>query len=333
MSIKTTTSRSSGSGRPRLAVVGATGYAGAELVRLLLNHPHFELAAVASRSQVGRRLDSVHPGLCGLTDLVFCEPDPGDLASFDAVFLAVPHGSARQLAYALDRAGCSRIIDLSSDHRHVEGWTYGQAEWHRQQLGGATRVAVPGCFATAISLALAPFVASGQLVGDVQCVAATGSTGSGASPKQGTHHPERFVNLKGYKLLRHQHRPEVEAFLQGLGSFGKLHFVPLSAPVDRGILATVFLKLSEGSQDPLSTLKETYRSHPLVRLREESPELRHVRGTAFCDLHLVSDGPQIAVLSAIDNLGKGAAAQAIQCLNLSYKLPSQAGLEFAPCLP
>ena len=109
--------------------------------------------------------------------------------------------------------------------------------------------------------------------------------------------------------------------------------MPLSAPVDRGILATVFLTLNESGQDPISILETAYRSHPLVRVRQESPELRHVRGTAFCDLHLVSDGQQIAVLSAIDNLGKGAAAQAIQCLNLSYGLPSQAGLGFAPCLP
>lgn len=318
---------------PRAAIMGATGYAGAELVRLLLGHPGVVLASVVSRSVAGRRLDTVHPGLAGLTDLVFTAPDSAELATHDVVFLAVPHGSAADWANQLDTLGCERIIDLSSDHRHSAGWVYGQAEWHAAQVDGARRIAVPGCFATAISLALAPFVADQALVGPVQCVAATGSTGSGATPKQGTHHPERFVNLKAYKVLSHQHTPEVETFLRGLGEFDRLHFVPLSAPIDRGILATLFFTLSPGAADPQETLRKAYEDHPLVRVRQQSPELRHVRGTGFCDLHVARDGEQVTVLAALDNLGKGAAAQAVQCLNLSYGSSVNTGLEFAPCLP
>ena len=161
--------------------MGATGYAGAELVRLLLTHPDVELAAVASRGKAGARLDSVHPGLLGITDLVFAAPDAEALAQLDAVFLAVPHGTATELAAALDRAGAALILDLSADHRHAEGWVYGQAEWHAELLPGATRIAVPGCFATCIELAIAPFVASGRLHGPARVVAACQRRSTGGS--------------------------------------------------------------------------------------------------------------------------------------------------------
>lgn len=321
----------------KVGVVGATGYAGAELVRLLLGHPQAELAAVVSRGAAGRRLDAVHPGLIGCSDLVFEAPDPETLATLDAVFLAVPHGTATELAADLDRAGAPLILDLSADHRHVAGWVYGQVEWHRSQLPGATRIAVPGCFATAIELAIAPFVASGRLHGPARVVAATGSTGAGATAKAATHHPERFVNLKAYKVLSHQHGPEVTAFLGGLGRFDALHFVPLSAPVDRGILATCFLQLDGGaSQDTAELtafLADAYAEHAAVSVRTGTPELRHVRGTARCHLAVHADGAEVVVLSAIDNLGKGAAGQAVQCLNLACGLPVDAGLRAPALLP
>ncbi len=321
----------------RVGIVGATGYAGAELVRLLLTHPDVELAAVASRSKVGVRLDAVHPALIGITDLVFEAPDPSALAALDAVFLAVPHGTAAVLAATLDRAGAPLVLDLSADHRHAPGWVYGQAEWHRELLPGATRIAVPGCFATSIELALAPFVATGRLHGPARVVAATGSTGSGATAKAATHHPERFVNLKAYKVLAHQHGPEVTTFLRGLGGFEALHFVPLSAPVDRGILSTCFLQLDGGAdQDTAaltSFLAEHYASHPAVSVRRGTPELRHVRGTARCHLAVHADGAEVVVLSAIDNLGKGAAGQAVQCLNLAWGLSVDRGLRAPALLP
>ena len=315
-----------------VGVVGATGYAGAELVRLLLAHPRVSLQAVTSRSSAGERLDECHPSLLGFTDLVLSSFDAGSMGALDVVFLATPHGATAPLVEALDAAGAARIIDLSSDHRHREGWVYGQAEWHRAQLVGAKRVAVPGCFATAISLAIAPFVAAGSLSGPVQCVAATGSTGAGASPKGATHHPERFVNLKGYKVLSHQHTPEITTFLQGLGAFERLDFVPLSAPVDRGILATCFVQLS-GDEAPEQTLSKAYAQHRFARVRTGPPQLRHVRGTGICDLWAHRENGAVVVQAAIDNLGKGAAAHGVQCMNISMDWAVDTGLSQPAVLP
>ena len=317
----------------RAGVVGATGYAGAELVRFLLGHPMLRLTAVASTSRAGQPLTAVHPGLLGFTDLVFDPVDPIQLAQLDVVFLAVPHGAATDLAAALDTAGARCIVDLSADHRHQDGWVYGQAEWHRDALYGARRIAVPGCFATAIAVALAPFVVAGAISGPVPCVAATGSTGSGAAPKSTAHHPERMVDLKAYRVLNHQHTPEVEAFLRGLGSFEGLQFVPLSAPLDRGILATCFVRLPDPDVDPFALVADAYAERRLVRVRREPPHVRHLRGTALCDLSVHRDGDVAVVLSALDNLGKGAAAHAIQGFNLSVGMAVDTGLGMMPCLP
>jgi N-acetyl-gamma-glutamyl-phosphate reductase len=317
----------------QVGVVGATGYAGAELVRFLVNHPMVRLVTVVSRTRAGTPLATVHPGLDGFTDLVFEAPDPKRLATLDIVFLAVPHGSARSLVEGLEEAGARIIIDLSADHRHAPGWVYGLTEWNDVQLRGANRIAVPGCFATAISLAIAPFVEARQLEGPVPCVAATGSTGAGAAPKAAAHHPERLVNLKAYKVLSHQHTPEIERFLRSLGSFDQLHFVPLSAPLDRGILATCFLRLRDPSLDAWQLVADAYDDHPFVRVRRDPPQVRHVRGTAVCDLSVHRDGDVVVVLSALDNLGKGAACQAVQCMNLSIGMAPNTGLHLMPCLP
>jgi N-acetyl-gamma-glutamyl-phosphate reductase len=306
----------------RVGVVGATGYVGSEVVRLLLAHPGIEVCEVTSTSRAGSSLTAAVPGLLGLTDLVLQPIDPSALSTLDAVVMATPHGAARAIAADLQTPV---VVDCSSDHRHVRGWQYGQPEWRAEQLRGAERVAAAGCFATAISLAVAPFVASGTNKGPIRVVAATGSTGSGAAPRAGTHHPERFMNLRAYKVLAHQHVPEIRALLAEIGDAPPIRFVPLSAPVDRGIFATAFLDVEPGL-DATAVLADAYAGSRFVRLREGTPELRYVRGTAFCDLSVHVDEGQVVVLSAIDNLGKGAAGQAIQCLNLALGLPVETGL-------
>jgi len=313
----------------RAGVVGATGYVGAELLRWLSLHPEVSDIVAVSRSRAGVDIDLVLPGLQGLIPGAFEPLDPDRLSQLDVVFLATPHGQAAPLAARLDPPV---LIDCSADHRHAEGWVYGQPEWHGEALSGACRVAAPGCFATAMGLALAPFAAAGLSTGPAMITAATGSTGSGVQPSRGTHHPERFANLRAYKVLTHQHPPEVAAFLEGLGGGPPIHFVPLSAPVDRGILASVLLPLGD-DVDATQLVSDAYRPHPLVRVRSGSPELRHVRGTAFADLAVTQRDGVASVLVAIDNLGKGAAAQAVQAMNLTQGLPTDRGLRWPAATP
>ncbi|MCB9690074.1 MAG: N-acetyl-gamma-glutamyl-phosphate reductase [Alphaproteobacteria bacterium] len=311
----------------RVGVVGATGYVGSELCRWLLDHPRFELTSVVSTSRAGRALADEIPALAGLTALEL-QPFDERLASLDAVFLATPHGAARPLVEALSRVPL--VVDASADHRHAPGWVYGQPELMGEALAGATRIAAPGCFATALELAIGPLVRAGLVCGAVTATGLTGSTGSGATASEGTHHPLRAVNLKAYKVLTHQHVPEVRGLLAHLGEAPPLHFVPHSAPVDRGILVTAFVPVSG---EPQRAFDEAYRGQRLIRRRSVTPELRHVRGTAFADVSVVgSDGLAVAIV-AIDNLGKGAAAQAIQAANTALGWDPTAGLLRAAATP
>lgn len=307
----------------RVGVVGAAGYVGSEMCRWVLAHPDMTLCTAVSRSRVGKPLASAIPGLLGATDLCFSAFEPQELCALDVVVLATPHGAAAGLAAQLGDAPV--VLDCSRDHRHAEGWVFGQPEWNAKALAGAKRIAAPGCFATALMLSAAPFVDAGVVAGDIQVVAATGSTGSGASASSATHHPERFVNLKAYKVLTHQHVPEVLTFLAGLGVEPTLNFVPWSAPVDRGIFATSFIPMTPGS-DARTLVQDVYGDRRFIRLRDGTPELRHVRGTAFCDISVHQDGDTAVVLAAIDNLGRGAAAQAMQALNLALGLREDAAI-------
>lgn len=314
----------------KVGVIGVSGYAGSELCRWLIDHPSFELTVPVGRSVAGQRLDAVHPALGGLTDRVVQPLTSEALAACDVVCLAVPHGQARGLVEELP-AGV-RILDLSRDHRHAEGWIYGLVDWIDEDYANAPRVAVPGCFATAIALTLAPFARARVIAGPIAVSAATGSTGAGATPGRGTHHPERAVNLRAYKMLVHQHTPEIEATLSKVGQAAQLLFVPLSAPIDRGILATAFVPLT-ADVDPGKLVRDAYAKSPLVRIREESPHLRHVRGTAFADLWVGTQHGHAVVIGAIDNLGKGAATQAVQCLNRMAGWPAHTGLRRSAALP
>jgi N-acetyl-gamma-glutamyl-phosphate reductase len=214
----------------------------------------------------GRPLADVVPALAGLTDLRCEDVDVGRLEKLDAVFLATTHGAARELAAVLERAPL--LLDLSMDHRLEADWAYGLVEWNAERIALSRRIAVPGCFATAILLALAPFVAAGAVGGPVSVAAATGSTGTGAAPQPAAHHPERFANLRTYKILDHQHLAEMRSCLGRLGGSPQIHFVPISAPVDRGILAAAFVP-SDG--DGASIVERAYARAPLVRIRRESP--------------------------------------------------------------
>jgi N-acetyl-gamma-glutamyl-phosphate/LysW-gamma-L-alpha-aminoadipyl-6-phosphate reductase len=341
--------------RYRAAVVGGSGYGGVELIRRLLLHPEVELVRVASVDFVGEPLGAAHPSLEGATDLVFEDLAPGRAAEgMDVVLLGLPHKVSSQKMPELLASG-ARVVDMSGDfrlkdaaayqryygvrHPHPEllpDFVYGLPELNRERLRGARCVASPGCFATTIELSLLPLARAGLLEGVVHVQGITGSSGSGALPSAGTHHPVRAGNLRAYKPLEHQHLPEIA---EALGQAGarelELRFVPVSAPLGRGILATSFIELPEAwTEERLAALyRETYAGEPFVRVpRRRLPEVAAVSGSNHAEVGVavgeaVKGRRTVAVFGAADNLVKGGAGQAIQNMNLMLGLPERLALQ------
>lgn len=333
----------------RATILGGTGYGGMELLRLLLGHPGVEVVALTSRSNDGP-VAEVHPHLAGYTDLRFTKEDDDVRLALarrsDVVFFAKPHGVASsELPPVLEGAPDAKIIDLSGDFRMpdasaYEAWyaythphpellsesEYGLPECgQRDAVRSARFVANPGCHAAASILALWPLARANLLKGRAAVSSVTGSSGSGANPKPGTHHPERFTNFKAYRPLVHQHLPEV---LRALGGDARVDFVPHSAPFARGIHVTAIVPVGDASEDDVrGAFESVYADEPFVRLRETPPELRAVVGTNMADV-CVTPGDGVAVVTlAIDNLGKGMAGTAVQNMNLMCGLEETAGLD------
>jgi N-acetyl-gamma-glutamyl-phosphate reductase len=323
----------------RVAVAGASGYAGGELLRLIAGHAELDLVAATAHSQAGSPLSVVHPHLTGL-DLVLGATGPEALADADLVFLALPHGQSAGLAAALP--GTVKIVDLGADHRlrdadawtryyggeHGGAWTYGLPELPGQKAAIAisTRVAATGCYAVATTLALAPLITAGAVSpDDVVVVAASGTSGAGRAAKAHLLGSEVMGDLSPYKVGRHQHVPEIK---QATGALS-LSFTPVLAPMPRGILATVTARPT-GTADPRQVLAEAYADAPFVHVLPEGawPHTAATYGSNACHLQATVDvdSGRVIVTSAIDNLGKGAAGQAVQCANLMLGLPETAGL-------
>ena len=349
------------------AVVGGTGYGGAELIRLLLGHPSVNVTRVSSIDSVGLPLEAVHLSMTD-TGLVFEEIPLAEAASgVDAIFLGLPHKVSSTLAPEIEPLEC-KVIDLSGDFRlrdkdeyakyygqehphpeHLDGrWTFGLPEINRDAIRMAERVASPGCFASTIMIGLLPLAQAGLLKGPIQTVASTGSSGSGTYAKQGTHHPIRANNLKSYKHLNHQHTPEISLILtEAMDRAGKktdfrLHFMPRSAPMARGILATSFVRIDESVTDEQidSIYREFYDDAAFVRVHgsgARTAEVVAIKGSMWVDLSWAiseSDGfggRQLAVDTALDNLVKGGAGQAVQSMNLMLGLPEREGID-APAM-
>ncbi|MFC5926701.1 N-acetyl-gamma-glutamyl-phosphate reductase [Micromonospora vulcania] len=323
----------------RVAVAGASGYAGGELLRLVAGHPEFEVVAATAHRQAGHRVDVVHPQLTGL-DLVLGETDPATLADADLVFLALPHGESAALAAQLPAE--VRVVDLGADHRladpyawaqyyggtHAGSWTYGLPELpgQRELIADSTRVANTGCYAAAITLALAPLIADGAASpADVVVVAASGTSGAGRAAKPHLLASEVLGDLSPYRVGTHQHVPEIK---QATGATG-LSFTPVLAPMPRGILATVTAVPARGV-DPQQVLAQAYAHAPFVHVLPEGrwPHTAATLGSNSCHLQATVDvdSGRLIVLSALDNLGKGAAGQAVQNANLMLGLPETTGL-------
>jgi N-acetyl-gamma-glutamyl-phosphate reductase len=342
--------------RLRAAVIGGSGYGGAEMIRRLLLHPAVELVRVASVDFVGEPLAAAIPTLEGRTDLVFEGIPPREAAAgMDVVLLGLPHTVAAQKVPELAELPGLRIVDMSGDfrlkdaasyekhYRHVhpcpermKDFVYGLPELNREAIRKARLVASPGCFATTIELSLLPLARAGLLEGVVHVQGITGSSGSGVAPSAGTHHPVRAGNLRTYKPLEHQHVPEILETLAAAGARDlELRFVPVSAPLARGILATSFLELpEEWTQERLERLyREAFAAEPFVRVpRRRLPEVAAVSGSNFAEVGIAAGpahrGRRTAVaFAATDNLVKGGAGQAIQNMNLVLGLDETLSLE------
>ena len=330
--------------RYKAAVLGGSGYGAAEMIRRLLLHPEVELCRVASIDFVGQSLADAHPHLEGLTDLRFENLSAADAArGMDVVLLGLPHKVSAAAVPPILESG-AKVVDLSGDYRlkdvasyesfyggkhpHPEllaRAVYGLPEFNRAQIREASLVASPGCFATAIQLGLLPLAKKSLLKHVVDTVGITGSSGSGAAPQAGTHHPIRAVNLRTYKPLKHQHVPEI---LESLAAHGapdtQLHFVPVSAPLSRGIFITSFT-LVDASVDKdlvMAAFVEAYKDESFVRVpKSRLPEVVAVAGSNYAEVGFEL-GPKeggfrtLAVFTAIDNLIKGGAGQGIQNMNI-----------------
>ena len=324
-------------------ILGASGYGGGELLRWLSNHPAVASLRGTARSHVGKPFCAQHPNLRGLVEGHFeAAPDWVALAQSPApvIFSALPHGELAKLWPGFqaewDHLGLAQrltVIDLSADFRLDPAWVYGLVDWQPERMAGAKRIANPGCFATALQLALLPL--AGWKPTFVAVTAATGSSGSGAAPSDTTHHPTRATDFRAYKVLGHQHEAEVLRTLASAGWEAPLSFVPQSAPMVRGIFATAQFPLSADMDT--ATLKAHfeafYRDRFFVRIVDGSPRVAATTGSAFADLAVAARHGHGVVMVALDNLGKGMAAQAVQNLNLALGLPEWTGLKVGGTYP
>ena len=341
--------------RFKAAVMGGSGYGGAEIIRRLLCHPDVELVRVASIDYVGQPVADAHPTLEGATPLKFEKLTVREVAAgVDVVLLGLPHRVSATQVPELIETGV-RIVDLSGDFRLRDASTYeryyggphpspallgsfvyGLPELNRERIQKAKWVASPGCFATTIELGLLPLARAGLLDGDVETVGITGSSGSGIAPSAGTHHPVRAGNLRTYKPLEHQHVPEIEETLAAAGAPGaRIRFVPVSAPLVRGIFATSFAHVLESvsAEQVRALYAEAYEGEPFVRTpKKRLPEVAAVAGSNYAEV-AVQVGPAahgrrlVTIFSVTDNLIKGGAGQAIQSMNLMLGLDERTTLE------
>ncbi|MDA8101325.1 MAG: N-acetyl-gamma-glutamyl-phosphate reductase [Nitrospiraceae bacterium] len=344
----------------RIAIVGSSGYTGGELYRILLLHPAAQVTTVTSEKSAGKPITDIFPHLSGLTSLV-CEPlDPEVIArKADVAFLALPHVTAQEAGFRFHKLGL-KVVDLSADYRLAdpavyETWyehchqypdllktaVYGLPELHRERIRTASLIANPGCYPTSAILGLDPAVR--ERIVDVRTIvidSKSGVSGAGRSPGLSYHFPEANEAFMAYKVGTHRHTPEIEQEISRLaGSPVTLSFTPHLVPMNRGILTTIYANLLS----PMDTGKlhaiyeECYRSEPFVRVLPvgQFPNVRNVRGSNFCDLGVYADRRtgRAVIVTAIDNLVKGASGQAVQNMNLLMGLEETAGLRFAGLFP
>lgn len=322
----------------RVAIAGGTGYTGGELFRILLNHPEVEIVAATTTSSEGTPVASVHRDLIGETDLCFGK----ELNNPDVIFLCLGHGISRQFVDTHEISPDCRIIDLGNDFR-LDGeyagrrFVYGLCESAKEDIIKAHDVANPGCFATAIQLALLPLAETGLIKDEIHVTAITGSTGAGKKPAETTHFSYRTDNISIYKLFSHQHLAEIKQNLkrvEGLSTSKEpvVNFVPMRGDFARGIFASVYTKAADGMSE--ENYRELYRNYysssPFVFHSDEGISMKEVVNTNKGLVHVELHQGYVHIASCIDNLVKGAAGQAVQNMNLMFGLPEDTGLHLKP---
>jgi N-acetyl-gamma-glutamyl-phosphate reductase len=335
----------------RVGIIGATAYTSREAIRLLMGHPQAELVALCSRRDPQPRIDEVFPEFSGRMDMRCEAIDPAAMKGrIDVALLCLPNGIAMQYTPALLDAGI-RVIDFSADYRlkepaDYEQWynkkhtdlanlqnaVYGLPELYRDKIRTARLIANPGCYPTSVALAIVPLLRAGLVEPtDIIVDAGSGVSGAGAEPKPEHHFPERHETFEAYNVGKHRHMVEMERTLDPYvrGRKSSLIFTPHLIPMERGILSTVYLKPVQpiSVEHVMQVFTEAYENEPFIRLRERLPRTSEVSRTNFCDLSARVVKSRIVVLSAIDNMVKGAAGQAIQNLNVMFGIDEKAGLK------
>lgn len=315
----------------KVGIIGGAGYTAGELLRLLINHPEAEIVFIHSSSNAGKPVAEIHEGLIGDTDLCFA--DSYDLNAVDVLFLCQGHGFSQKFWETNVRPEGLKIVDLAQDYRNEsEGYVYGLPEVKREAIRKADKIANPGCFATAIQLALVPLAAAGKLNSEIHVTAVTGSTGAGVKPGATTHFSWRNDNLSVYKAFGHQHLAEIRQTLAQLqpGFDEEISFVPVRGDFPRGIFAMSYLDTDLTIDEAVEIYKNFYAESPFTHVSDRSVDMKQVVNTNKAVISLEKHGSKLLVISAIDNLLKGASGQAVENFNLICGLPEDMGLRLKP---
>ena len=310
----------------KIGIIGAAGYTGGELLRILIHHPHAEIVFANSRSQAGKPVYETHTDLLGDTDLVFTDALPFE--ETEVIFLCSGHGQSRIFLEQHAVPDSVRIIDLSTDYRdESEGFVYGLPELNRERIRTARKVANPGCFATTIQLALLPLARAHRL-GEVHVSAVTGSTGAGQALSAATHFSWRNNNVSVYKAFTHQHLAEIRRSVQQLqaGFSEDINFLPYRGNFARGIMANVYLDFEGSLQEARQLFETFYAEHPFTHISNRPIDVKQVVNSNKCILELQKEGKKLLITSITDNLLKGASGQAVQNMNLMFGQAEKTGL-------
>ncbi len=306
----------------KVGIIGGAGYTAGELIRILVNHPEVEIVFVHSTSNAGNHLYDVHGGLFGDTELRFS--DGYDLSAVDVLFLCSAHGKSREFWEQNTMPAGLKVVDLAQDYRdESEGYVYGLPEWQRDRIRTARKIANPGCFATAIQLALLPLAHAGLLKSTVHVTAITGSTGAGVKPAATTHFSWRTDNLSTYKVFEHQHLKEICRNL----AFNDIQFVPMRGDFARGIFASVTVDTPLTGEEALSLYQNYYADAAFTFVSDRPVDLKQVVNTNKAIVAPEVHEGTLVVSSVIDNLLKGASGQAVQNMNLIFGIPETTGLK------